>query len=75
MIDIYKIIKQINKQKKAACKVPISATFNEVMSEITAQVKSEINQMVSENKIAYNRTLNSFSFKPTDDIFNQLTSE
>lgn len=68
MIDIYEIIKQINKQKADAHKVPISATFNEVMSEVTTQVKSEINQMVYDSKIVYNQTLNSFSFKATDDI-------
>ena len=68
MIDIYEIIKQINEQKEDAHKAPASATFNEVMSEVTAQVKSEINQMVYDNKIVYNQTLNSFSFKAVDDI-------
>ena len=68
MIDIYEIIKQINKQKADAHKAPISATFNEVMGEVAAQVKSEINQMVYDSKIVYNQTLNSFSFKATDDI-------
>ncbi|PTL32531.1 hypothetical protein C7120_09215 [Prevotella sp. oral taxon 376] len=75
MIDVYDIIKQINKQKAEAHKFPISANFNEVMGEVTAQVKSEINQMVSENKITYNQTLNSFSFEVIDDIFNQQISE
>lgn len=69
MTGVYETIKQINKQKEDANEVLSSATFNEVMGEVVAQVKSDINQMVSENKIAYNRTLKSFSFKATDDIF------
>ena len=68
MIDIYEIIKQINKQKKDAHKVPISATFNEVVCEVVAKLKSEINQMVSEHKITYNKTLNSVSFDIANDI-------
>ena len=60
--------KKINAQKKAALKTPTSATFNEVISEVTTQVKNEINQMVQERKIVYNKTLNSFSFKVADDI-------
>lgn len=69
MTGVYETIKQINKQKEDANEVLSSATFNEVMGEVVAQVKSDINQMVSENKIAYNRTLKGFSFKATDDIF------
>ena len=68
MIDVFEIIKQINKQKKDAHKVPISATFNEVVGEVVAQLKSEINQMVSEQKITYNKTLNSVSFDAANDI-------
>ena len=66
MIDILDIIEKINAQKKDALKTPTSATLNEVMSEVTLQVKNEINQMVRERKIVYNKTLNSFSFKVAD---------
>lgn len=68
MIDILDIIEKINAQKKDALKTPTFATLNEVMSEVTLQVKNEINQMVRERKIVYNKTLNSFSFKVADDI-------
>lgn len=62
MIDIYEIIKRINANKAASNIEPISATYEEIVVEMTALAKKDINQLVNDKKVEFHRTLNGLSF-------------
>ena len=62
MIDVYAIIKSINKQKKEAYITPSSALYSEIMNDVSRQVKEEINALCRGKKITFHNTLNELSF-------------
>ena len=62
MIDVYAIIKSINKQKKEAYITPSSALYSEIMNDVSRQVKEEINALYRDKKLTFNKTLNELSF-------------
>ena len=62
MIDVYAIIKSINKQKKEACITPSSALYSEIINDVSRQVKDEVNALYRDKKLTFNKTLNELSF-------------
>ena len=62
MIDVYAIIKSINKQKKEAYITPSSALYSEIVNDVSRQVKEEINALYRDKKITFHKTLNELSF-------------
>ena len=62
MIDVYAIIKSINKQKKEACITPSYALYSEIMNDVSRQVKDEVNALYRDKKLTFNKTLNELSF-------------
>ena len=63
MIDIYKVINKICEQKREAQIIPCFAIYSEIMNEVSRQVKQEINDLVSDKKLTFHRTLNNVSFE------------
>ena len=70
MIDIYEIIKEISAKNRENCKAPDYATFGDIQTEVTRQLKQEINNLIIANKIRHHRTLNSFSFEVLEEQTN-----
>lgn len=68
MIDVLDIIKKISDKKKDDGKFPNYAMFPDVMSEVTNQVKAEINRLIKEKNIKYYNTINSFGFEVTETL-------
>jgi len=64
--DVYIVIKKINEYKKNSCIQPYSATYKEVVAELEADVKQEINQLVKDGLIKFHRTMNDVSFDAVD---------
>ena len=62
MIDVYAIIKSINKQKKEAYITPSSALYSEIINDVSRQVKDEVNALYRDKKLTFNKTLNELSF-------------
>ena len=62
MIDVMKIIRDIQKEKASVMVDPENALFSEIMAEVTKKVKDEINKEVLEGTLEYHRTLNDISF-------------
>ena len=62
MIDLLEIIASIEAEKKANGVAPSHAMLNEIMQKVDSSVKPELNKLVSEGKITWCETLNSFGF-------------
>lgn len=67
MIDVYEIIKEISAKNKEKCKAPDYATFGDIQTEVTRQLKQEINNLITAKKVRHHRTLNSFSFEVLEE--------
>ena len=63
MIDVLDIIRKISEQKKESKVAPDYALFNEVQNEVTKELKQEINRLITDKKLKFHRTINSFAFE------------
>ena len=62
MIDLLEIIASIEAEKRERHIEPTHAMLNEIMAKLDSKVKPELNKLVSEGKITWCETLNSFGF-------------
>jgi len=67
MIDVLEIIRKISEQKKESKVAPDYALFNEVQNEVTKELKQEINRLITDKKLKFHHTLNSFSFEVVEE--------
>lgn len=63
MIDLLEIIASIEAEKKDKGIAPSHAMLYEIIQKVDSSVKPELNKLVSEGKITWCETLNSFGFK------------
>ena len=63
MIDLIEIISSIEEEKKANGIEPSHAILSEIMQKVDASVKPELRRLVSEGKLSWCETLNSYGFK------------
>ena len=63
MIDVLEIIRKISEKKRIANVCPEYALFSEIQNDVTEELKNEINRLITEKKLAFHRTINSFSFE------------
>lgn len=68
MIDVLEVIKAISTKNKENRKFPSYANFADIQSEVTNQLKKEINALILAKKIKHHETINSFSFEVLEQI-------
>lgn len=62
MIDVLEIIREITDKKREDKIEPTNATWSEVSKAVEEKTKQEINQLITDKKLIFHKTLNSFSF-------------
>lgn len=62
MIDVLEVIASIEAEKKSKHIVPSHALLSEIVAEIDKRVRPELNNLVSEGKVSWCETLNSYGF-------------
>ena len=67
MIDVYKIVKDINARYRAEKKAPPYAPLLVVLGEVTRQAREEMRRLVVAKRLRYFEALNSFSFEALDE--------
>lgn len=61
-MDYIEIITRLQSEKESKNIHPAHVSFNEIMREVTASVKSKLNGLVKEGTIEFHRTINDVSF-------------
>ena len=67
MIDVLEIIASIEAEKESKNVFPTHALLPEIMIKVKAEVKDELNKLVSEEKIDWCETLNTYGFSIKKD--------
>lgn len=62
MIGVLEIIKEISERKREDKIEPTNATWSEISKAVEDKTKQEINQLITDKKLIFHKTLNSFSF-------------
>ena len=62
MIDVLEIVASIEADKKSRNVFPSHALFSEIISVVASQVRSELKQGVSDDKLTWCKTINSYGF-------------
>ena len=62
MIDVLEIVASIEADKKSKNVFPTHALLPEIMVKVKSEVKDELNRLVSEGKIDWCETLNTYGF-------------
>ena len=73
MIDILEIIKEISAKKREDKVEPTNAMWSDISQALTEKAKKEINQLITDKKLIFHRTINSFSFEVAEDQQNNNT--
>lgn len=68
MIDVEMIIASIEAEKKSKNVFPSHALLPEIMIKVKSDVKDELNKLVSEGKIDWCETLNTYGFSIKKDM-------
>lgn len=63
---LLRIIRKIQGNKKEKKIAPDYATYVEITHEVVEEVKQNLNEMVKEKKLKFNRTLNDIAFYEND---------
>lgn len=67
MIDIMQIIASIEADKKSKNVFPSHALLPEIMIKVKSEVNDELNKLVSEGKLNWCETLNTYGFSIKKD--------
>ena len=67
MIDVMQIIASIEADKKSKNVFPTHALLPEIVIKVKSEVRGELNSLVSEGKIDWCETLNSYGFSIKKD--------
>ena len=62
MIDVFEIIASIEAEKESKNVFPTHALLPEIMIKVKSEVKNELNRLVSEGKLGWCETLNTYGF-------------
>ena len=63
MIDIYQTLARLQKQKKEKGIEPAHVLYEQLLLDLTSQVRDELRDMCKQKKVAFHKTLNSVSFE------------
>jgi len=67
MIDVMQIIASIEADKESKNVFPSHVLLSEIMIKVKSEVKDELNKLVSEGKLDWCETLNSYGFSIKKD--------
>ena len=67
MIDVMQIIASIEADKESKNVFPSHALLPEIMVKVKSEVKDELNNLVSEGKLNWCETLNTYGFSIKQD--------
>lgn len=63
MIDVYQTLARLQKQKDEKGIEPAHVLYEQLLLDLTSQVRDELRDMCKQKKIAFHKTLNSVSFE------------
>lgn len=63
MIDVYKTLARLQKQKEEKGIEPTHVLYEQLLLDLTSQVRDELRDMCKQKKVAFHKTLNSVSFE------------
>ena len=63
MIDVYQTLARLQKQKEEKGIEPAHVLYEQLLLDLTSQVRDELRDMCKQKKIAFHKTLNSVSFE------------
>ena len=63
MIDIYQTLARLQKQKDEKGIEPAHVLYEQLLLDLTSQVRDELRDMCKQKKVAFHKTLNSVSFE------------
>ena len=67
MIDVLEIIASIEAEKESKNVFPTHALLPEIMIKVKSEVKDELNRLVSERRLNWCETLNTYGFSTIKD--------
>ena len=67
MIDVLEIVASIEAEKESKNVFPTHALLPEIMIKVKSEVKDELNRLVSEGKLGWCETLNTYGFSTIKD--------
>ena len=63
MIDVYQTLARLQKQKEEKGIEPAHVLYEQLLLDLTSQVRDELRDMCKQKKIAFYKTLDSVSFE------------
>ena len=63
MIDVYQTLARLQKQKNEKGIEPAHVLYEQLLLDLTSQVRDELRDMCKQKKAAFHKTLNSVSFE------------
>ena len=63
MIDVYQTLARLQKQKEEKSIEPAHVLYEQLLLDLTSQVRDELRDMCKQKKVAFHKTLNSVSFE------------
>lgn len=63
MIDVYQTLARLQKQKDEKGIEPAHVLYEQLLLDLTSQVRDELKDMCKQKKIVFHKTLNSVSFE------------
>ena len=63
MIDVYQTLARLQKQKNEKGIEPAHVLYEQLLLDLTSQVKDELRDMCKQKLIVFHKTLNSVSFE------------
>ena len=63
MIDVYQTLARLQKQKDEKGIEPAHVLYEQLLLDLTSQVRDELRDMCKQKKIVFHKTLNSVSFE------------
>ena len=63
MIDVYQTLARLQKQKNEKGIEPAHVLYEQLLLDLTSQVRDELRDMCKQKKIVFHKTLNSVSFE------------
>lgn len=63
MIDVYQTLARLQKQKDEKGIEPTHVLYEQLLLDLTSQVRDELRDMCKQKKVAFHKTLNSVSFE------------
>ena len=63
MIDVHQTLARLQKQKEEKGIEPTHLLYEQLLLDLTSQVRDELRDMCKQKKVAFHKTLNSVSFE------------